>query len=186
MQAYPEVPQWWFAVVGIASIILLGVAIEIFPTQLPFWGMLVAILISALFSIPSAIILAMTNVTVYLNVISEVLAGYMFKEKPVANMIFKSIGVMVSSQASTYAGDMKLGHYMKIPPRVMFSAQVVAVIMTCFVTNAVQDLMFAHIPDLCSPHQKDGFTCTSTTTFATSSLVWGEIGPQWLFNHGGM
>jgi OPT family oligopeptide transporter len=185
MQAYPEVPQWWFAVVGIASIILLGVAIEIFPTQLPFWGMLVAILISALFSIPSAIILAMTNVTVYLNVISEVLAGYMFKEKPVANMIFKSIGVMVSSQASTYAGDMKLGHYMKIPPRVMFSAQVVAVIMTCFV-NAVQDLMFAHIPDLCSPHQKDGFTCTSTTTFATSSLVWGEIGPQWLFNHGGM
>ena len=43
---------------------------------------------------------------------------------PVANMCFKVYGYISMTQALTFLQDFKLGHYMKIPPRTMFMAQV--------------------------------------------------------------
>ena len=59
-----------------------------------------------------------------LNIITEYIIGYMYPERPVANMCFKVYGYISMSQALTFLGDFKLGHYMKIPPRAMFMAQV--------------------------------------------------------------
>lgn len=33
-------------------------------------------------------------------------------------------------------------------------------------------------------HQKDGFTCPSTTVFGTASIIWGVIGPARQFSAG--
>jgi hypothetical protein len=59
-----------------------------------------------------------------LNIITEYIIGYMYPERPVANMCFKVYGYISMTQALTFLGDFKLGHYMKIPPRSMFMAQV--------------------------------------------------------------
>lgn len=59
-----------------------------------------------------------------LNVITEYIIGYMYPERPVANMCFKVYGYISMAQALTFLADFKLGHYMKIPPRAMFMAQV--------------------------------------------------------------
>lgn len=59
-----------------------------------------------------------------LNILTEYVIGYMYPERPVANMCFKVYGYISMSQAVTFLGDFKLGHYMKIPPRSMFMAQV--------------------------------------------------------------
>jgi hypothetical protein len=48
----------------------------------------------------------------------------MYPERPVANMCFKVYGYISMTQALTFLQDFKLGHYMKIPPRTMFMAQV--------------------------------------------------------------
>lgn len=48
----------------------------------------------------------------------------MYPERPVANMCFKVYGYISMSQALTFLADFKLGHYMKIPPKAMFLAQV--------------------------------------------------------------
>ncbi len=82
--------------------------------------------------------------------------------------------------------DLKIGHYMKIPPRVMFMAQVVASTLACFVCVGVQEWQFANIEGYCTPTQKDGFVCNDIETFATASIIWGGIGPQRLFSHGAM
>jgi OPT family oligopeptide transporter len=102
----------------------------------------------------------------------------------VAVMIFKCVSYIGTNQAVGFVGDMKLGHYMKIPPRVMFFAQVIAGFIACIVTTLVQDWMFANVVDICQPDQPQFFTCPSTTVFATSSLIWGGIGPQRLFSPG--
>lgn len=39
-------------------------------------------------------------------------------------MCFKVYGYISMTQAITFLQDFKLGHYMKIPPRTMFMAQV--------------------------------------------------------------
>jgi hypothetical protein len=56
-----------------------------------------------------------------------------------------------ASQAVTFSGNLKLGHYMKIPPRIMFAAQTLAAVISCFVVTAVQNTMFSNIVDICSP-----------------------------------
>ena len=38
-----------------------------------------------------------------------------------------------------------------------------------------------NIPGLCQDDQKDKFTCVSTYTLFTSSLIWGTIGPEKMY-----
>jgi len=40
---------------------------------------------------------------------------------PAANIALKTLGYTTCEQAISFAADLKLGHYMKIPPGVMFS-----------------------------------------------------------------
>jgi hypothetical protein len=73
---------------------------------------------------------------------------------------------------------------MKIPPRVMFSVQLAAATVSCFVVLLVQNWVLNNVVDVCMPHQKDGFICASSNTFATSSLIWGGVGPTRIFSPG--
>lgn len=102
-------------------------------------------------------------------------------------MMFKTWGYITMAQALTFASDFKLGHYMKIPPRPMFFAQVVATAIAGTVQLGVQSWMFSNIPyvnlscllarhsfrfrDICQNHQKDNFICPSTEVFGTASII---------------
>ena len=72
-------------------------------------------------------------------------------------MMFKTWGYITMAQALTFASDFKLGHYMKIPPRPMFWAQVIATVVAGTVQLGVQAWMFTNIPDMCAPDQPNGF-----------------------------
>ncbi|KAF8559373.1 OPT oligopeptide transporter [Imleria badia] len=186
MRSYAEVPQWWYALLGVVMLILLFVTVEVYPTELPIWAVCLALFLAALVSIPIGMIQAITNQQIALNVMFELLAGYIIPGKPVAVMIFKCVAYMGTNQAVGFVGDLKIGHYMKIPPRLMFTAQVVAAFVGALVVTLTQDWMFANIVDICQPGQPQFFTCPSTAVFATSSLIWGGIGPQRLFSPGAM
>lgn len=56
--------------------------------------------------------------------ITELVIGYLYPGKPLANVAFKTYGYISMAQAINFVGDFKLGHYMKVPPRSMFAAQV--------------------------------------------------------------
>lgn len=71
-------------------------------------------------------------------------------------MLFKTYGYNTMAQALTFASDMKLGHYMKIPPRTMFWGQVSASIIAGTVQLGVQAWMFTNIPGMCNPDQASG------------------------------
>jgi OPT family oligopeptide transporter len=186
MQAYPEVPIWWYALVGVLSFIFVVIAIHLFPTQFPVWAAFLAFILAAVLSIPAGMLQAITNQQVPLQVMHELIAGYVLPGRPVANMIFKCMAYIGTNQAVGFAGDLKLGHYMKIPPRTMFSVQVVASALASIASISVQAWMFSNVTDICTKHQAAGFVCPSTNSFATASLIWGGIGPSRLFSPGGM
>ena len=71
-------------------------------------------------------------------------------------------------QALQFISDMKLGHYMKVPPRTMFWGQVIASVIAGTTQLGVQAWMFTNIPNMCSATQKDGFICPSTQVFGTA------------------
>ena len=51
--------------------------------------------------------------------LSEFIIGYMQPGLPTAMMLFKTYGYITMYQALAFVRDLKLGHYMKVPPRTM-------------------------------------------------------------------
>ncbi|RAL68392.1 hypothetical protein DID88_007123 [Monilinia fructigena] len=56
-------------------------------------------------------------------------------------MLFKAYGYITMTQAQFFLQDLKLGHYLKVPPRPMFFAQCVAAFWSSinYVTSAALD-----------------------------------------------
>lgn len=74
------------------------------------------------------------------------------------------------SQALTFVSDLKFGHYMKIPPRTMFMAQVVATTFSCFVQVVVLNYALKTIPGVCEPTQPEHFTCPGGRVFFSGNV----------------
>ena len=62
-----------------------------------------------------------------IGVITEMIFGYLYPGRPLANMVFRCYGVTGMGQALWFISDFKLGHYMKIPPKSMFIMQVLQI-----------------------------------------------------------
>jgi len=99
-------------------------------------------------------------------------------------MMFKTYGYISMSQALYFIQDLKMGHYMKVPPRTMFMAQAIAVLWSSVVQVAVFNWALGSIEDICSSDQKNHYTCPNANTFYTASVIWGAIGPSRIFSPG--
>ncbi|CAO1627663.1 unnamed protein product [Parajaminaea phylloscopi] len=184
MAKYREVPSWWYAATFLISLIFGLVSIEVWPTQLPVWALFLALAIGALYTIPVAMIYAVANLEVGLNVITEFIIGYARPGKPVAMMLFKTWGYISMYQAVSFMSDQKFAHYMKVPPRSVFMAQVIATVISAFVLIGVQLWALGNINGICTTEASDNFICPGATVFGTASVIWGLIGPKLNFSAG--
>ncbi|CAJ0543348.1 Ff.00g005330.m01.CDS01 [Fusarium sp. VM40] len=71
------------------------------------------------------------------NNLSKMLAGLMLPGKPVGNMYFAAWSHNVIVNAVNLSADLKMGEYLKIPPRVMFLTQIWGTILGGFINYAV-------------------------------------------------
>ena len=55
-----------------------------------------------------------------INVIAQIIPGTLLPGKPFANMIFKAYSVQSLAVGTSFTQDLKLGHYVKVPPRSTF------------------------------------------------------------------
>ncbi|EGG04813.1 putative oligopeptide transporter [Melampsora larici-populina 98AG31] len=182
MQAYPEVPTWWFLVIGVVSLTLAIFLIEYYETQMPVWGIFFALALTCVFILPLGMMEAIASISAPLNVLAELVGGYALPGRPLANMLFKTYGYITMAQSLSYIGDMKLAHYVKIPPRTLFLAQTLATILSSFTAITVLDLQIDHFPDLCSRTQPLHFVCPDYHRFYSASILWGAVGPARLFS----
>jgi OPT family small oligopeptide transporter len=184
MSQYAQVPNWWYIVVFLAMFTFGIISITVWDTKFPVGYYILALVISFFYTIPIGIIQAITNQQVGLNVITELIIGYALPGRPLAMMMFKTWGYITMAQALQFTQDLKLGHYMKIPPRTMFTAQVVAAMIAGTTQLGVQAWMFTNIVGMCDSDQPDDFVCPNTTVFGTASIIWGVIGPARIFSKG--
>ncbi|KAK1361148.1 Oligopeptide transporter 7 [Heracleum sosnowskyi] len=188
MKVYKQVPMWWFYVILVVNIVVIIFACEYYnyELQLRWWGVLLACAIAILYTLPIGIITATTNQTPGLNIITEYIIGYLYPGRPVANMCFKVYGYISMNQALTFIMDFKLGHYMKIPPRAMFMAQVLGSIVSVLVYQGTAWWMMATIPNLCDTSvlpPDSQWKCPMDRVFYDASVIWGLVGPQRIFGN---
>jgi OPT family oligopeptide transporter len=64
MARYPEVPDWWYATLFLSMFALGIVSIRVWPSELPVWAFVVALLISFVYIVPIGMIQAITKCVV--------------------------------------------------------------------------------------------------------------------------
>lgn len=181
MRVYPEVPDWWYIFLFVISLALSLVTCIVWEFM-PWWAVLLAMAIAMFFVLPVGIVQAVTNQQPGLNIVTEYVIGYMLPGHAIANVTFKTYGYIVNVQALTFTADLKLGHYMKIPPRVMFMAQIISTLISGVINLSTATWLVNTRPNICTP-EGFPFTCRSTKTFYSASIIWGAIGPARVFGN---
>ncbi|KAK3694789.1 putative isp4 protein [Podospora appendiculata] len=182
MKKYRDAEDWWYLILFGTMIGLSFVVVCAWETSFPWWAFMVCLAIPIVWTIPIGIVQAMTNFQLGLNVLTEYIVGYMLPGRPLAMMMFKNYGYLCMSQALYFTQDLKLGHYMKVPPRAMFWSQLVASIWSAIVQICVMNWALGAIPDICTDAQENQFSCPSAKVFYTASVIWGAIGPARMFS----
>ncbi|XHF97797.1 hypothetical protein AWENTII_001375 [Aspergillus wentii] len=186
MQKYKEVPMWWYASVFLGMFGISIAFLYVYDTGLPWYGFILAIALNIVLLVPTGIMMAICNIQLSTAVISAVIAGYIWPGKMMNNVVFKIFTLVSSSQGLGYIRDMKIGHYMKIPPRVTFAAQCAGIIVSWLTQTAVNIWAMGNIDGICTSDAKDNFQCPLAAGYATNAVFWGLIGPKRLFSEGSM
>ncbi|MBW0525345.1 hypothetical protein O181_065060 [Austropuccinia psidii MF-1] len=184
MRNYPEVPDWWYWSYFVLFTGFSVIMIEVYDTGLPIWAFMVALFVALVYILPGGFILAMTSQQISINLVAEIIPGYILPGKPFSNMLFKTFSVQSLLVGLAFIQDLKLGHYMKIPPRVTFVVQIVAAVSSALVQIGVKKFLVSIIPDLCDKHQANLLTCPNTSVFYSASVLWGLLGPHRQFGQG--
>ncbi|KAJ7681289.1 OPT-domain-containing protein [Mycena rosella] len=186
MEAYTEVPEWQYLIILVGAIALGAAGVGVYPTETTPAVVLYGVFLAAIFVVPIGIILSITNVQITLNVLAELFGGLWFPGNAVAMNYFKTYGYVTTAHTLNFASDLKLAHYMHIPPVTTFWAQIYATTISSFVCIAILNFQMTQIPDVCTPNQVDHFTCPGINTFFTASVLWGTLGPIRMFGAGGI
>jgi OPT family oligopeptide transporter len=166
-----QIPLYWYGAVFLVNLALGIAAIHAWPTGMPVWALFLALAIAIILALPIGMIQAITNQQVGLNVITELIIGFAVPGKPVSMMIFKTYGYITMAQGMSFINDMKIGHYMKIPPRTMFWGQCSATAVAAITQIFVQAWVFDNIEGICDT-ASEIWWCPSTQTFGTASIIW--------------
>ncbi|XP_038894416.1 oligopeptide transporter 3 [Benincasa hispida] len=191
MQSYKQVPEWWFLILLFGSIVLSLLMSLVWKdtVQLPWWGMLFAFAMAWIVTLPIGVIQATTNQQPGYDIIAQFIIGYILPGKPIANLLFKIYGRISTVHALSFLSDLKLGHYMKIPPRCMYTAQLVGTLVAGTINLAVAWWMLDSIENICDVealHPDSPWTCPKYRVTFDASVIWGLIGPRRLFGPGGL
>ncbi|KAI0008767.1 OPT-domain-containing protein [Xylariaceae sp. FL0662B] len=186
MSRYAEVPEWWYTIVLVIAIAFGCAGIAAWDTNTSPGVVFYGLALCALFIIPIGMIKAMTGVEVTLNVLAEFIGGSWVAGNALAMNFFKSFGYVTCAHAITFSNDLKLAHYVKIPPRQTFAAQMVGTLISTFVCVGVLNFQMNQIPGVCTVDAANRFTCPGINTFFTASVLWGTVGPVKVFGEGGM
>ncbi|OAE28509.1 hypothetical protein AXG93_1736s1050 [Marchantia polymorpha subsp. ruderalis] len=186
MSRYPQVPEKWFQALLLCTVLVAIFTVIVYKDQLqlPWWGVLLAAVLAAVLTLPIGILVATTNTGPGLNVISEYIMGYLLPGQPIANVTFKTYSTIANGQALNFLSDFKLGHYMKIPPRPMFIAQIVGTIISGLVNVMVAWWLLRTVKNLCDTDKLAAdsvWTCPNDRVFYDASVIWGLVGPQRIF-----
>ena len=183
MKKYWDIPEWMYAVYTIVMLLLQIYILEFTAFKLEWWGTLLAFAIAFVFVLPTGFILALTNQSIGLNVVTEFIIGFIIPGKTIEVMSFKSFGFVLQSQALDLSSNLKLGYYMHIPPVAMVASQFIGTIIGAVISTSVSFVMMDSAIPILQQSSKD-WDAISYETFVTAGAIWGSIGPARMFGPG--
>ncbi|WVW80593.1 OPT family small oligopeptide transporter [Kwoniella bestiolae CBS 10118] len=185
MRSYPEVPEWWYLLVLLFAMGCGMAGIGAWETYTNPAVVLFGIALGIVFIVPVGLVTAITGIQVTMNVLAELIGGAWTPGNALAMNYFKAFGYITTAQAIYFSSDLKVAHYLKIPPRHTFVAQLVATLISTLVCTGVFNFQMNKVPNVCTAEAPFGFSCPGINTFFTAAVFWGTLGPKKLFGSNG-
>uniref|UniRef100_A0A804HND5 Oligopeptide transporter n=1 Tax=Musa acuminata subsp. malaccensis TaxID=214687 RepID=A0A804HND5_MUSAM len=137
-----------------------------------------------IFLLPEGVMMATTSSEFSINLLLEIIIGYLQSGKPIANIAFTTYGSTAINTAKYFTMDMKRAYYMKIPPKVMFLIQILGNILACVVSFSVGWWVLHSVKNICYPEllpKGSPWTCPWERRSFAIGVTWGVIGPIRMF-----
>ncbi|KAJ3255849.1 hypothetical protein HK103_005862, partial [Boothiomyces macroporosus] len=190
MEKYEKVPYVWYIgfllVMLLCSMFALNVSTSDFQLLGDFWVIPLSIAMAVVFIVPVGILRAVANQSISLNVISEMVMGYLKPGYPIANAAFKAYTTTTLDQSLNYLAQLKLAYYMKLPPKQVFFYQIYGSVLGAIVNYITMDYMIENVPQIReSVHGTGGYTDWSgqqALVLNSATKIWGLIGPKKFFD----
>jgi len=131
MQAYEDVPSWWFGSVWIFSCAVGLSTSTMAGSTLPWWAFFLAITISAVSLTFFAALTAMFGFSLLVQPLIQMIGAYVIPGRPLANMYFATFGFNSLYQAKHMLKDLKLGQYVHLAPKCTFTMQIIGTAIGC-------------------------------------------------------
>ncbi|KAI0700199.1 OPT oligopeptide transporter [Cytidiella melzeri] len=124
MKGYTEVPQWWYLLLFVVSLAVgIGCSYATPNPLMPWWSVLLFTAISAVIAVCMGFIAATTGFQISIKYAIQIIAAFIHPGKPITVMYVNLYGNSTAFQTLFLLQDLKLGQYVKLPPRVTFSSQ---------------------------------------------------------------
>ncbi|KAH9071577.1 OPT oligopeptide transporter protein-domain-containing protein [Lactarius deliciosus] len=142
IQKYKEVPWRWYTLLLLLSFFAGLISILEGQTALSGWSYIFALISGAIVAPFATLLTARLGSGMATNVF-KMIAGAINPGRPVANLYFSMWGHDVVATTIGFSSDLKIGQYLKIPPRSLFVAQIWGTIIVVMVsiTGAQRDIL---------------------------------------------
>ncbi|CAF1329124.1 unnamed protein product [Didymodactylos carnosus] len=172
MSKFKEVPEYWYSILLIICVFG-SVIVCHFGQLMPWYNLLLLLIINFLFLLPSGIIKSITAQDTDIGLLLSFIGSFLMKSDSIGNMTFRTYGYTMQRRSLVFLSCLKLGHYMKIPPRPMFLLLILSSIVGCIASYLTSYIMLKNINDLCFTFT---WYCTNARFLSDVSDLWGIIG----------
>lgn len=132
MKVYKQIPRWWYFVLLAAAYAIAQATNYGGHSGLPWWALTVILLISLVLSMLFATLAATIGFREFntsANGFYQMITAYLVPGDPIANMYGALYGQHPQGQCIAMLGDLKLGQYVKLAPRVTFTMQILGTVV---------------------------------------------------------
>ncbi|KAJ3061784.1 hypothetical protein HDU98_002331, partial [Podochytrium sp. JEL0797] len=179
MLKYPEAPLWWYlAVLAVFTAVGLIVT-NVTASGLNWYFFIIAMLLSSILVFISGYILSTTGFSINAQTVVQLIGGFIKPGNPVSNMYFTLYGYNATTQAVQMLSDLKLGQYMKIPPRSLFIGQIMGATIGSIFNYIITISIITNQADiLLSANGNSQWSGQNVQAFNTLAVSWGGLAKQ--------
>ncbi len=154
------------------------------PTETPWWSIIVVTAVGALLTIPWVIIESIASTGISLGAIWQVLPGILWPGNPLAQLVILMLGGAFEQMAGGFTQDLKYAHYARLPPRAVFRGHVISCVINCFIYCAILEVMLVYFNadnTLCQWDNKEHMVCNYANSIYSSTISFGAFGTNNMF-----
>ncbi|KAF8182489.1 peptide transporter MTD1 [Mycena galopus ATCC 62051] len=161
-----KVPMWWYIVIFFASFGMAMATIYTGHSGMPWWGLVVGIIISAVFLPFVVTVYAITGFSTSMQNLVQIIGASLMPGSPQTNM----------QQALALVQDLKM-QYTKLPPRVTFTVQALGSVVGSLLNYVIMKVIISsHREILLDVQGSNIWSGQQVQTFNADAVSWGALG----------